>query len=161
MRKNIERLAQRETGRNLRDDSSRISKLETAQYPYVGLAGAESVAGDKTFTDNVTLNDFLTLASHSATISGGVITATGTMMVVDTEAAAATDDLDTINGGAADRIIFIRGLNSSRDVTLKHATGNLRTSGSLDIVLSNRRCFALGFYHATEATWNIFGVTIG
>lgn len=33
MRKNIERLAQRETGRNLRDDNSRLTKLETAEYP--------------------------------------------------------------------------------------------------------------------------------
>jgi hypothetical protein len=58
-------------------------------------------------------------------------------VVVDTEGAAASDDLDTINGGADGDFLFLRQVNSNRDIVLKHATGNLRLNGSTDKTLSN------------------------
>lgn len=102
---------------------------------------------------DATIGKWLTLTTASATIAGGVITATGSLMIVDTEAAAATDDLDTINGGAEGRILLMRTTNGTRDVTLKHATGNIRLPGSTDFTLNNRRTFVIGYYNAAEAVW--------
>jgi hypothetical protein len=46
-------------------------------------------------------------------------------MVIDTEAAAAADDLDTINGGSDGDIVVIQIADSNRDITVKHLSGNL------------------------------------
>jgi len=59
------------------------------------------------------------------TISNGAITVTGSYHLIDTEGAAATDDLTTINGGVAGQILFMRTTSGGRDVTLKTGTGNL------------------------------------
>ncbi len=69
------------------------------------------------------------------TISAGSITPTGSYHVIDTEAAAASDDLVTVTA-IAGQILFLRTANSARDVTLKHGTGNLFLGGS-DVVLNN------------------------
>jgi len=76
-------------------------------------------------------------ASSAATIASGAVTRTSTHMVVDTEAAAATDDLDTINGGNDGEFLILRTANNARDVTCKDATGNLLLNG--DFTLSNVR----------------------
>jgi hypothetical protein len=49
------------------------------------------------------------------------------LLAVDTEGGAATDDLDTINGGYENQILTVLGntTTSTRDVTLKSGTGNL------------------------------------
>lgn len=141
------------------DDQTALRVQQDGTGSVVNFLAAATSILNVGLTD-VTAGKFLTLTANSATISGGVITATGTMMVVDTEALAASDDLDTINGGSADRILLIRSLNSGRDVVLKNATGNLRMANSVDFALSNRRCFAVGFYHASDATWNLVGFTI-
>jgi len=73
---------------------------------------------------DVTVNKFNTTA-NTATISGGAITYTGAYMVIDTEGGAATDDLDTINGGQDGDIVIIRTTNNARDITVKHGTGNI------------------------------------
>lgn len=41
------------------------------------------------------------------------------------EGAAATDDLDTINGGSEGQVVTFRSNSSSQDITFKHGTGNL------------------------------------
>lgn len=73
------------------------------------------------------------------TISSGTITVTGSYHLVDTEGAAATDDLTTIEGGVAGQILYLRTANSGRDVTLKSGAGLLLGSdvllnGSGDVV---------------------------
>jgi hypothetical protein len=83
-------------------------------------------------------NDHVSTAA-GLTISSGVITVpssrTPSMQLVDTEAAAATDDLDTINGGLDGQIVIFRSSTSSRDPTFKDGTGNMRLSG--DFTLSH------------------------
>jgi uncharacterized protein YjbI with pentapeptide repeats len=67
--------------------------------------------------------------TQSVTIASGVVTVNHagiTVLTVDTEASAATDDLDTINGGTSGQILVVRAANSSRDVVCKDGTGNLR-----------------------------------
>lgn len=88
---------------------------------------------DKLASDD---NRFLSL-----TIAGGVLTlprsASPALAVIDTEASAASDDLDTISGGYNGQILVLRTLNSARDVTIKHLTGNLVLTGGADAVLGN------------------------
>jgi len=89
-------------------------------------------------SDDCNVEEFFILESASATISGGAITATCSHMQVDTEGGAATDDLDTINGGTTTgTILIIRSTSSDRDITLKDGTGNLVLAG--DFTLTNTR----------------------
>ena len=69
------------------------------------------------------------------TVSAGSITVTGSGHSVDTESDASTDDLDSINGGNDGDILILRTINSTRDVTCKDGTGNLRLAG--DFVLTS------------------------
>lgn len=71
------------------------------------------------------------------TIATGSITApdTGVYFAVDTEGAAATDDLDTIVNTLNYRMIILRSANSAQDVTVKNGTGNLRLASG-DYVMS-------------------------
>ncbi len=50
---------------------------------------------------------------------------------MDTEASAASDDLETINGVPDGGIIYVRALSSARTVTLKDGVGNLSLTGDL------------------------------
>lgn len=86
----------------------------------------------------IKFNGFLDYGSSTElTISGGVVTATKSYHTVDTQADDATDELDTINGGSVGRILILTSANSTRDTTLKHATGNLRLSQGNDFTLDN------------------------
>lgn len=72
----------------------------------------------------------------SRTISTGAITVNSNLMLVDTEGGAATDDLDTLNGGMyAGQTVILQAANSTRDVVIKDGTGNIRTNG--DFTLSH------------------------
>lgn len=68
------------------------------------------------------------------TIATGAITVTNSYHLVDTEAAAATDDLDTISGTVSGQVYIFRAANSARTVVFKDGTGNLKLAGdhSLD-----------------------------
>lgn len=68
--------------------------------------------------------------SSDLTIASGAVTATGNYHQIDTEAAAASDDLDTINWSGADgALLVVRAKNSTRDVVAKDGTGNLNLAG--------------------------------
>jgi len=71
----------------------------------------------------------------TSTIATGIITLVGntTMVYVDTEAAAATDDLDTISGGLEGQVTTFRAINAARDVVFKDATGNMRLAGDFTL----------------------------
>jgi hypothetical protein len=82
--------------------------------------------------------EYLALPNRqAATIASGVVTlshARIARLVIDTEGAAASDDLDTINGGADGQTITLSQTASARDVTIKHATGNIRLNSAADFV---------------------------
>lgn len=67
------------------------------------------------------------------TIATGAITVTKGYHAIDTEAAAATDDLDTINGGAEGDRVIVRAANAARTVVLKDGTGNLKLEGDCSL----------------------------
>ena len=68
-------------------------------------------------------------------IASGAITVDQCFHLIDTEASAATDDLDTIDGTVAGQSGILQTASNSRDVTLKNGTGNLRIIGGADFTL--------------------------
>lgn len=74
------------------------------------------------------------------TIAAGVITIPHqriSVARVNTEASAATDDLDTITAGIVDgQTVTLKTTSNSRDVVVKHGTGNIRLAGGVDFTLA-------------------------
>lgn len=78
---------------------------------------------------------------NEQTIASGVITIPAShapvqMILVDTESAASTDDLDTINitgGGKNGQIFTVYAAASTRTVVLKDGTGNLDLAGDMSL----------------------------
>jgi hypothetical protein len=100
--------------------------------------------------------DVLTMPLETVTISGGVAAITKSRVLIDTEASAASDDLDTINvtgGNVAGMTIVVSTVNSSRDVVLKNNTGNILLATGGDVTLSGasqRICFQFTGTHWVE-----------
>lgn len=93
---------------------------------------------------------FLNLGGVSeVTIAAGAITASRSYHFVDTEGDAASDDLDTINGGSNGDLLIIRAVSSSRTVVAKDGTGNLNLAG--DFTMDN----------ATDSLTLIYDTTLG
>ncbi len=88
------------------------------------------------------------------TIAADAITATHSYHYVDTEAAAATDNLATINGGVDGMVLVMRTVTSGRDVTIKHGTGNILLAGAADRVLTNLSDKITLIYDAVALKWN-------
>jgi hypothetical protein len=88
------------------------------------------ISGDSTGVGFVNLGD-----QSALTIASGSITPTTGYHEVDTEAAASTDDLDTIavTNVVAGDLLVIRAVNSGRTVVLKDGTGNLRLAGDMSL----------------------------
>ncbi len=69
------------------------------------------------------------------TIASGAVTAFADWHFVDTEADAAADDLDTINGGWEGRKLVLFSSTGARDVTLRDGAGNIQTPDGGNITL--------------------------
>lgn len=112
------------------------------------------------------LNDLLqdrklnTGAVQPLTISGGIvsISANYSYYSIDTQAAAASDDLDTISGGNEGDLIFIKAANTTRTVVVKDATGNILTNGSVDLSLDNTDDLVIMHFDGTNWKANIWNI---
>lgn len=73
--------------------------------------------------------------NYQVTISGGSIAvhASTSLAAVDTEAAAASDDLDNVTGGNEGMILTLFAATSSRTVVLRDGVGNLRLAGNFSM----------------------------
>jgi len=80
-------------------------------------------------------------ASTELTISAGVVAVTLVQHSVDTEADAATDDLDTLGTSVAGQETFLTLENNARVVTLKHNTGDIQLPGGTDLAMSTDGVF--------------------
>lgn len=72
------------------------------------------------------------------TIAAGAVTVTQSMHRVDTEADAASDDLDTISGTVDGKLYFLRPENVARNIVLRDTgggAGNIRTPRAQSITL--------------------------
>ncbi|MBL8162451.1 MAG: hypothetical protein JNJ61_10735 [Anaerolineae bacterium] len=88
-------------------------------------------------------------SAQAVSISAGAITATKSHVVVDTEAAAASDDLDTINGGGTGSVLYLRSASAVRTVVIRHNVGNIRTPNGYNITLNNVDVFVFLMYNGT------------
>lgn len=95
-------------------------------------------------------------ASTELTISTGAITQTQSWHTIDTEGAAATDDLDTITIATDINVLFIRLANNARVVTLKHGTGNLSLPSSTDVTMISNTVYILIY---DGSNWNLVNDT--
>ena len=69
-------------------------------------------------------------------ISSGTLTIQQSLALVDTEASASSDDLDTITqpaSQAGEALIFLKCTHFGRDVVVKDGTGNLYTAGDFSL----------------------------
>ena len=100
-------------------------------------------------------------SSTTLTIASGSVTPTQNYHLLDTEAAAATDDLDTITATAEAWILFVRTVSGARNVVIKHNTGNINCAGGKDITLDNNFDLAVLVYDANLAKWAAFRGPVG
>ncbi len=87
------------------------------------------------------------------TISSGEVTATGSNHNIDTESDAASDDLDTINGGRDGALLIVRATHADRTVTIKHNTGNILTQDDNDIALDDTSKAIVLHYDSALSKW--------
>ena len=90
----------------------------------VGIA----VTNAQTRFNTLALNDGAVL-----TLASGAITITHSAHPVDTEGAASSDDLTTINGGTAGQLLILRAFDTNRTVRCIDATGNLALVGTFSL----------------------------
>jgi len=78
-------------------------------------------------------------AGSELTIAGGAVTLAENAHAIDTEADAASDDLDTINAGVVPNgaMVMLYAANAARTVVLKHGTGNIQMQDGQDFVLDD------------------------
>lgn len=114
-----------------------IDYQRAAQLP---LYGDRAVA----LTASATLSASLALPSSELTIAGGVIAPVRASHTIDTEADAATDDLDLIDASlmADGALLLLAAENGGRTVTVKHNSGT-PTGNQLRIFLSDDADFPL------------------
>lgn len=96
-------------------------------YDEVGAGGSNDISAD-----TLVLND-----GSELTIATGAITVTHARHSVDTEADAASDDLATVNGLAANETCIITANNTTRTVIVKNGTGNITSVTGADITLDD------------------------
>lgn len=91
-------------------------------------------------------------------IIGGAITVTQSYHTIETEGGAPTDNLDTINGGAAGDVLFIQAADATHTPTIRHnggGTGNIRfwDGGNLDL----DETYKILAFLFDGTTWNYIG----
>lgn len=87
--------------------------------------------------DAALASDWELPSATELTIATGAITCTQAFHTVDTEADAASDDLDTINGVAAGELVYLVPNNTGRTVVFKHGTGNITCPAGRDVSLDD------------------------
>ncbi len=120
-------------GADVHHDAGRaVFGATTAQYVKQLVDRVNTISDDdfELSSRKLNLKDATTL-----TITSGAITINRSSHSIDTEGAAASDDLDSINGGVEGDLLYLRNISSSRIITLKHNVGNIRTPSENDTVL--------------------------
>lgn len=97
------------------------------------------------------LRDWFT-AAGTLTIAAGAITVTGGYHLVDTEGAAASDNLDTILGASDGDVVVLQSVNTSRVVTLRHNIGNIHLVNGNCVLDDNAKTITL-IYSTSLSKW--------
>lgn len=130
--------------------------LPTSTDTLVGRATTDTLS-NKTLTAPVisgsaSLVGTVSLSATTVTISSDSLTApTATLLLVDTEAGAASDNLATISAGAQQQLLIIRPANDAHTVVIKNGTGNIICGA--DVTLDNQYDTITLIYDLTAAKW--------
>lgn len=90
------------------------------------------------FASQVMFDHRVVFDPASGTISGGILNNVNSVVITaDTEGAASTDDLDSMNNAINGRIVVLKAADSARTVVVKHGTGNLILAGGADFSLDH------------------------
>lgn len=97
----------------------------------------------------------------AATISSGAIMFTESMVTVDTEGAAARDDLALIADGGTGKMMLLRNANAGRVIVLKHnaSGGNIYSNSLDDVLLDDPSKIQLLIYSGSK--WVVMGLCCG
>jgi hypothetical protein len=117
---------------------------------------SQLLANGATVTNGVFASKRSLGMASTLTLATDIITITGGVHAVDTEAAAATDNLATINGGAPNQLLVLYAADSARTVVAKDGTGNLKLSGG-DFSMDNAEDRLLLISDALGTTWYELG----
>lgn len=119
-------------------------------------SGSQALASD--ILHSLNQDGYIDLADSSVlTIAAGAITVSKNWYKIETEAGAASDDLDTITLGANvgdGHLLFLRPTNDAHTIVLKNGTGNISLSGG-DLTLDDQQDTALLIYDSALAKWVI------
>lgn len=96
-------------------------------------------------------------ATPTLVINNDTISINRSYHIIDTQAAAPTDDLVTINGGTSGDLLILRIANNARTVTILN-TGNIRTANGSPITLSSVDAVALFVNNGTNWVQNAVNV---
>lgn len=101
---------------------------------------------------DVHANTLLLNDGSELTIASDTITVTKARHTVDTQANAASDDLATVNGLAANEVCVITAENTARTVVIKHGVNNIVSVTGADITLDDhiKAVLLLGSIDGTE-----------
>lgn len=92
------------------------------------------------------------LTPAKLTIVSGAVTRTQRQHKIETESGAASDDLDTINGGADGEELILRLFDATHAVTVKNGTGNVVIPS--DALLDSASKSLHLWYNGDTAKWN-------
>ena len=84
-------------------------------------------------------------ASSELTIASGAITVSRGFHTIDTEADAASDNLDTVNGLVIGSLYMLMAADDTRTVVIRDGMGNIQTIGGTSITLNSDKDMALMF----------------
>lgn len=99
------------------------------------------------------LNAFPAAVETELTIASGEITPTASLHLVDTEGDAASDDLDTINGGCRGEVLTLIAASGARTVNVTNA-GNINVPAA-GIALIGSSKIAQFIYREGSARWEL------
>ena len=119
----------------------------------IGTSGVTELApeDDITWSGKQTFSGVVSYGSPvELTIASGVVTATQTYHIIDTQSDDSADDLDTINGGSDGDILILKSADGARDTTLKDGGGNLRLAGDFILAATTDRIMLI----SDGTNWN-------
>lgn len=119
----------------------------------VVLGTAPTISAPTISGARASITALVNIASTELTIATGAVTAVRSHHTVDTEADAASDDLDTISGGVSGDVLVLRAENDARTVVIRNnggGTGNIRTAGARSISLDDANDTAMFVFDGTN-----------
>jgi len=127
----------------------------TTNASAITTANTNRASADTAIVDGVTALNQINMgtAGTTLTIASDALVITKSRHQIDTQGAAATDDLSTITGFVAGDLLFLQTTSAARIVTIKHNVGNIFIFTGIDIVLDSPSKIAVLIYDGVTAKW--------